>query len=1445
MRLLLTLAIFLLASTQLLSQTIDVTATIPDRFKNFFKTKEYDESPDISDYQRQRIITLQTPTPSIPDDQINAGDDVSLTYDGFYADANGNPSPYVNSVTQFIVSLELTGNDAHKYNLTNPTVSFAATIEQQILRSSSQPESVAFQRAFSEFTLTTQDIVVETDKFIDRDLGYYRLHADSVLVYSSPKGFAIYATKGQITTPKKIGSGRTIMIYYVYVGNPNYTLGITGQNYCTSCGSVVLPFVHFYIEPDSIVTYGTVITLHSIEADKGRDVGYTFTMGFKSATETGPSILHTQEANPIPAGKHILSAVSSKSSSYSQTITHFNVTILPRTLSLSSTPTLPSRLYDATTTLTKPSLPTLISTNLHPSDTIPTLSFTIDSSAVKPYPGTYPVLFHAHLSDPNYALSDSLFSVPFTIIAPPKQPLHASLVSTSAIYGDTLPISITPNIPGTLTTSPATPLPANIHSFNLHFLPQDTINYSTIDTTLSLTILPRTLSLSSSPSLPSRLYDATTTITTPSLPTLISTNLLPSDTIPALSFTIDSSAVKPYPGTYPVLFHAHLSNHNYALTDSLFSVPFTIIPRPKQSLHASLVSTSAIYGDTLPISITPNIPGALTTFPTSPLPTGNHALTIHFLPQDTLDYFPLDTILSLTILPRTLSLSSSPSLPSRPYDATTTLTTPSLPTLISTNLLPSDALPTISFTIDSSAVKPSPGTYHVLFHAHLSNHNYALTDSLFSVPFTITPRPKQSIHASLISTSAIYGDTLPISITPNIPGILTTFPTTPLPTGNHTLTIHFLPQDTLDYFPLDTILSLTILPRTLSLSSSPSLPSRPYDAATTLTTPSLPTLISTNLLPSDALPTISFSIDSSAVKPSPGTYPVLFHAHISNPNYALTDSLFSVPFTITVAHQPIPTLTTTSLPSLTKVYDGTTSLPIADPVSLSPYAQISSARFASSNVGDHSISVNIVSTDPYILFPNDSTVISNYPYPAQGTITPRPLSLVGEMSSPGKLYDATTIAPDSIINLPSISGVINNEDVRIIIQSSLFASKDATDNTILATISLSGADADNYTLPTTQISCPATISPLQLYATAPKFSSTSKEYDTSVATPSVISAPTPVGIIPSDDVTLYFTARYDSPNPGSRTIIVSYSLSGADAHNYLAPAPISIPSEITNPEPTPEPEPEPEPTPTPTPTPEPTPTPISASLVISNSNSSAPNDAFCPGEQLTLSLSVTSGEPVAFSLASSSPAIHDIPLSPIPDNFVIRIPITSSSSYGPASALLALFDSSRVATTQIPLSLTIRPDTSFVDFSYGNTLSISDPSRFTSFQWMSNNIPIPAATMPSYYANPLAPASYSCRITTPGGLSLQTCPLVINASPTAPISLSVTPSPVRTCSPLTVRLANAGQTLSVKVFDTYGNPQETHTVLNGAPFTITVDQGTYILLVSDGNTSAVSKILVK
>ena len=1278
MRLLLTLAIFLLASTQLLSQTIDVTATIPDRFKNFFKTKEYDESPDISDYQRQRIITLQTPTPSIPDDQINAGDDVSLTYDGFYADADGNPSPYVNSVTQFIVSLELTGNDAHKYNLTNPTVSFAATIEQQILRSSSQPESVAFQRAFSEFTLTTQDIVVETDKFIDRDLGYYRLHADSVLVYSSPKGFAIYATKGQITTPKKIGSGRTIMIYYVYVGNPNYTLGIEGQNYCTSCGSVVLPFVHFYIEPDSIVTYGTVITLHSIEADKGRDVGYTFTMGFKSATETGPSILHTQEANPIPAGKHILSAVSSKSSSYSQTITHFNVTILPRTLSLSSTPTLPSRLYDATTTLTKPSLPTLISTNLHPSDTIPTLSFTIDSSAVKPYPGTYPVLFHAHLSDPNYALTDSLFSVPFTIIAPPKQPLHASLVSTSAIYGDTLPISITPNIPGTLTTSPATPLPANTHSFNLHFLPQDTINYSTIDTTLSLTILPRTLSLSSSPTLPSRLYDATTT-----------------------------------------------------------------------------------------------------------------------------------------------------------------LTTPSLPTLISTNLLPSDALPTISFTIDSSAVKPSPGTYHVLFHAHLSNPNYALTDSLFSVPFTITPRPKQSIHASLISTSAIYGDTLPISITPNIPGILTTFPTTPLPTGNHTLTIHFLPQDTLDYFPLDTILSLTILPRTLSLSSSPSLPSRPYDATTTLTTPSFPTLISTNLLPSDALPTISFSIDSSAVKPSPGTYHVLFHAHISNPNYALTDSLFSVPFTITVAHQPIPTLTTTSLPSLTKVYDGTTSLPLADPVSLSPYAQISSARFASSNVGDHSISVNIVSTDPYILFPNDSTVISNYPYPAQGTITPCPLSLVGEMSSTGKLYDATTIAPDTIVNLPSTSGVVNNEDVRIVAQSLSFASKDATDNTILATISLSGADADNYTLPTTQISCPATISPLQLYATAPIFSSTSKEYDTSVATPSVISAPTPVGIIPSDDVTLYFTARYDSPNPGSRTIIVSYSLSGADAHNYLAPAPISIPSEITNPEPTPEPEPEPEPTPTPTPT------PISASLVISNSNSSAPNDAFCPGEQLTLSLSVTSGEPVAFSLASSSPAIHDIPLSPIPDNFVIRIPITSSSSYGPASALLALFDSSRVATTQIPLSLTIRPDTSFVDFSYGNTLSISDPSRFTSFQWMSNNIPIPAATMPSYYANPLAPASYSCRITTPGGLSLQTCPLVINASPTAPVSLSVTPSPVRTCSSLTVRLANAGQTLSVKVFDTYGNPQETHTVLNGAPFTITVDQGTYILLVSDGNTSAVSKILVK
>ncbi len=1120
MRLPLILAILLLASTQLLSQTIDVTATIPDRFKNFFKSKEYDESPYISDYQRQRIITLQTPTPSIPDDQINADDDVALHYTGFYADANGNPSPYVNSVTQFIVSLELTGDDAHKYNLTNPTVSFAATITQQILRSSSQPEAVAFQKAFSEFTLTTQDTVVETDKFTDLSLGFYRLHADSVPVYSSPKGFTVYATKGKITTPKKLGSGRTIMIYYAYVGNPNYTLGFEGKNYCTSCGSVVKPFMHFYIKPDSIVTYGTVITLHSIEADKGKDVGHIFTMTFKSSSETGLSIASTQDTNPIPAGNHILTGWG-KGPSYSETITHFNVTVLPRTLSLSSTPTLPSRLYDATTTLTTPSLPTLIPTNLHPTDSIPAISFTIDSSAVRPYPGTYPVLFHAHLSNPNYALTDSLFSVPFTITPRPKQPLRLSLTSTSAIYGDDLPIAITPDIPGTLTSSPTTPLSVGTHSLTLHFLPQDTLDYSSIDTTLSITILPRTLSLSSTPTLPSRLYDATTTLTTPSLPTLISTDLHHSDTIPALSFTIDSSAVRPYPGTYPVLFHAHLSN----------------------------------------------------------------------------------------------------------------------------------------------------------------------------------------------------------------------------------------------------------------------------------------------------------------------------------PNYALTDSLFSVPFTITVAHQPIPTLTPSSLSTLTKVYDGTISLPLADLVPLSPYAQISAARLASSNVGDHAIFVDIVSTDPYVLFPNDSTTISNYPYPAQGTITPCPLSLVGEMSSPGKSYDATTIVPDSIVNLPSISGIINNEKVRIAIQSLSFASKDATDNTITATISLSGADADNYTLPTTQISCPATISPLQLYATAPIFSSTSKEYDSSIATPSVISAPTPIGIIPSDDVTLYFTARYDSPNPGPRTIIVSYSLSGADAHNYLAPAPISIPSEITTPEPTPEPEPEPEPTPTPTP--KPTPTPISASLVISNSNSSAPNDAFCPGEQLTLSLSVSSGEPVAFSLASSSPAIHDVPLSPIPDDFIIRIPITSSSSYGLATALLALFDSSRVATTQIPLSLTIRPGTSFVDFSYGNTLSICDPSRFTSFQWMSNNSPIAAATKPSYYANPLAPAAYTCRVVTPDGLSLQTCPLVINASPTTPVTLSVTPNPVRTCSPLTIRLANAGQTLSVKVFDTYGNPQETHTVLNGAPFTITVDQGTYILLVSDGNTSAVSKILVK
>ncbi len=76
--------------------------------------------------------------------------------------------------------------------------------------------------------------------------------------------------------------------------------------------------------------------------------------------------------------------------------------------------------------------------------------------------------------------------------------------------------------------------------------------------------------------------------------------------------------------------------------------------------------------------------------------------------------------------------------------------------------------------------------------------------------------------------------------------------------------------------------------------------------------------------------------------------------------------------------------------------------------------------------------------------------------------------------------------------------------------------------------------------------------PIQLTITAPTLTTT-KVYDGTVALSLSVVAGTLSGVQDGDDVTVHAEGAYDTAQAGSRTITVTYSLSGADAPYYIKP----------------------------------------------------------------------------------------------------------------------------------------------------------------------------------------------------------------------------------------------------------------------------------------------------
>lgn len=130
------------------------------------------------------------------------------------------------------------------------------------------------------------------------------------------------------------------------------------------------------------------------------------------------------------------------------------------------------------------------------------------------------------------------------------------------------------------------------------------------------------------------------------------------------------------------------------------------------------------------------------------------------------------------------------------------------------------------------------------------------------------------------------------------------------------------------------------------------------------------------------------------------------------------------------------------------------------------------------------------------------------------------------------------------------------DQVNFNVTSTFDTANAGTGKTLTFKFTLSGRDAAKYSAPINRVINSMVITKKQLTADAPNITKI-KTYDGT--TSATVAVGTLNGVVGTDDVVLHATGTYnDKEIANSKTITVSYSLSGAQSSNYTAPVAISV-----------------------------------------------------------------------------------------------------------------------------------------------------------------------------------------------------------------------------------------------------------------------------------------------
>lgn len=400
---------------------------------------------------------------------------------------------------------------------------------------------------------------------------------------------------------------------------------------------------------------------------------------------------------------------------------------------------------------------------------------------------------------------------------------------------------------------------------------------------------------------------------------------------------------------------------------------------------------------------------------------------------------------------------------------------------------------------------------------------------------TTAPTASAITYGQALSASSLSGGAASVA-----GSFAFTTPATAPNAGTADQSVTFTPTDSASYGTVTLNVSVTVNKATPTITKAPTASTIIYGQ----------TLASSTLSGGTASTAGTFAFTDPTVVPNAGTasQSVTFTpADAVNFNTAATSA------SVTVNAASLPAVSFTAPSSL--VYDGSGKIYSASATGPSSVTLTYTGRngttynstTAPTSAGDYTVTA--------------TTGDANYSGSDAVNFSITAKELTGSFTAANKTYDGTTSAA---VTGRSVAGAVSGDDVNHTGGTATFASKSVgSGKTVTLTgATLTGAAAGNYTLSSMNTTT-ANITAKALTIGSPNLTK-SKVYDGTMI--AAVTAGSLTGVESGDSVTVSAAAAYDTAAAGTgKTITLTYTLGGASAGNYAAPASIEVTDGVITP----------------------------------------------------------------------------------------------------------------------------------------------------------------------------------------------------------------------------------------------------------------------------------------